>query len=74
MSRPVVCACVLACVLALAALASAEPKARFDNYRVYTVVATSEPQLAVLRALQDTVHGVSATWPCDLAVDRRPSR
>lgn len=45
-------------LIALALSASAE-KARFDNYRIYSVDVASEMQLKVLKELSETSDSVS---------------
>lgn len=52
---------ILGAVLLLASVifASAE-KARFDNYRVYTVAVENENQLKALREISETSDSVSS--------------
>lgn len=45
-------------LLALIAIASAE-KARFDNYRVYTINIGNEKQLEIMKEIENYPDGVS---------------
>jgi hypothetical protein len=45
--------------LSLSACLAAADKARFDNYRVYSVAIETEEQLKVLREIEETSDSVS---------------
>lgn len=47
-----------ALVLALSALAVSAEKARFDNYRVYSIDVDTHDQLTVLREISETSDSV----------------